>query len=270
MQIRVIECGGFIAATQAMRLPMKSGDKSDSGWDLDTPGKAIPWSGPYAGLNGYITGGCAYRIGSKDNRLSENLVRSGDDEGKHIRHMSVSFEIKAPLYWWNEFDTYRFGVSKNSDSTMHTLLKSEITAEDFCFDEWRDEETGDLPAPLERFIDWLESWRKVKDIQAMKEVLPSGYYQTRIVTCSYQALRHMYQARKNHRLKEWRQFCEFLHHLPYWQYIVKPYLALGEGPLTEREIVNFETRARATCTEHEGICDECPLNHSEHCCEIER
>lgn len=202
MKIKVLDVAGYREAIRAMRLPMKSGDKSDSK-------NKVGWARTESD----------FLIGPEDYDLSMKLIQAGSSHRKHIRLIDVWFEIQAPLYWWAEFDTYRLGVDKVSESTMHTLTKREITTDDFELDEWKDPETGDLPKPLEDFIDWIERWRKISDAQKLKEVLPSAYLQTRIVKCSYEALHNMYQARHNHKLIEWRYFCRKLEELPYPEFI---------------------------------------------------
>ena len=235
MKIKIIEVAGLEPAIRAMRLPMKSGEKSDSfvchsilnqieeEYCKTCPHRRyVILSTPRSDRD--VLFECRkdapeYIIGPKDHSLSMKLIKAGPDHRKHIRLIDAWMEIQAPLYWWNEFDTYRLGVDKVSESTMHTLTKHEITTDDFELDEWKDPETGDLPKPLEDFIDWIERWRKISDVQKLKEVLPSAYLQTRIVKCSYEALNAMYHDRKNHKLREWRYFCRKLEELPYPEFI---------------------------------------------------
>ena len=49
----------------------------------------------------------------------------------------------------------------------------------------------------------------------MIQLLPSSYNQRRTVTLTYENLINMYHARKNHKLDEWRTFCEWVEELPY-------------------------------------------------------
>ena len=187
MKIKIIEVAGLEPAIRAMRLPMKSGEKSDSFVCHSTLNqieeeycKTCPHrrhvilSTPRSDHD--VLFECRkdapeYIIGPKDHSLSMKLIQAGSSHRKHIRLIDAWMEIQAPLYWWNEFDTYRLGVDKVSESTMHTLTKHEITTDDFELDEWKDPETGDLPKPLEDFIDWIERWRKISDVQKLKEVL---------------------------------------------------------------------------------------------------
>ena len=62
--------------------------------------------------------------------------------------------------------------------------------------------------------------------KALIQILPSAYLQTRTVTMSYANLRNIYFQRKNHKLKEWHQFCEdWLPTLPY----AKQLILVGEN-----------------------------------------
>jgi hypothetical protein len=52
------------------------------------------------------------------------------------------------------------------------------------------------------------------------EILPNGWLQTRTITLNYAVLRNMYHARKNHKLKEWHMFCEWIETLPYAEQLI--------------------------------------------------
>lgn len=49
----------------------------------------------------------------------------------------------------------------------------------------------------------------------MIQLLPSSYNQRRTVTMSYENVMNMLDYRENHKLDEWRKFCEILRGLPY-------------------------------------------------------
>ena len=52
---------------------------------------------------------------------------------------------------------------------------------------------------------------------AIIQLLPTSYNQMRTVTLNYEALYNMYHARKDHKLDEWRKFCEVIAELPYFK-----------------------------------------------------
>ena len=171
-------------------------------------------------------------IGPKDMSLAQRLVRAGADEGKFLRQINVSIDITAPLYWWKEMDTYKVGTVADSTSTMHKLASRKIAIDDFSFDKELDNLILNNPKeneyPFEFFeaIDdivlYCESLRKryleTKDKRywrALIQLLPESYNQTRTWTANYAVLRNIYFARRNHKLSEWHEFCEWIESLPY-------------------------------------------------------
>ena len=69
-------------------------------------------------------------IGEKDLYLAQNLIKSGTEHYKFLRQIQVWADFNMPLYWWSEFDTYHFNT-KNSCSTMHTIMKRPLELSDF-------------------------------------------------------------------------------------------------------------------------------------------
>ncbi len=88
---------------------------------------------------------------------------------------------------------------------------------------------------LQKQIDILNEWRRayldVKDSPIsrdsakkywwqMIQLLPSSYNQKRTVMMNYEVLANIYKSRKNHKLDEWRDFCEWIKTLPYSEIII--------------------------------------------------
>jgi len=145
------------------------------------------------------------------------MIRAGSSDRKFLRQIMVSVDITGPLYWYKEFDTYKIGTTANSTSTMHKISSTPITPTCFELDDYNNEVFNP-----ELFIDNLETLRKkyneTKDQRYWKELirwLPEGWLQTRTVTLNYEILRNIYSQRKNHRLTEWHQFCDWIKTLPY-------------------------------------------------------
>lgn len=53
----------------------------------------------------------------------------------------------------------------------------------------------------------------------MIQLLPSSYNQKRTLMLNYAVLRSIYHARKNHKLDEWNDFCDWIETLPYSELI---------------------------------------------------
>ena len=173
-------------------------------------------------------------LGPKDLALAQKLVLAGPEHRKFMRQIFVSVDITAPIYWWKEFSTYKIGTTANSTSTMHKLTSKPITKDCFEFDNGDELEITNYTIPhggecglvysdyQEDIIDMCETLRQkyleTKDKRywrALVQILPQSWLQTRTVTMTYENLRNMYFQRRNHKLKEWHQFCDWIATLPY-------------------------------------------------------
>ena len=202
---------------EGTRNPLNSWNKSDTNIDQDL----------YSLSN--------IDIGPNDLNLMQRLAKAGTDHRKFMRMIPVYVRITAPLYWWKEFDTYKVGTVANSCSTMHKIQEKEFTMEDFSTDHLDD-------VSLDTFnyiIAQLEYDRKLylktkvkpmkdesKRAELMKkywwqmiQLLPSSYNQTRNVMMNYEVLANIYKSRKDHKLDEWREFCQWIEELPYSELI---------------------------------------------------
>lgn len=229
---------------EGMRNPMNSWDKSDSGYQCvccsNEICKAECTGDDLCPRNG------KYRLGDKDHSLMFKLAKFGTDHRKYLRMMPVYVRITAPLYWWKEFDTYKVGTVANSCSTMHKITEKEFNRSDFSHEHifkspnvysgaW-DMETSNMffsvniqdgiyfssEDILDFTIQALNYYRKkyieTKDKKywwQLIELLPSSYNQTRNSMLNYEVLANIYKSRQNHKLDEWRDFCNWIETLPY-------------------------------------------------------
>ena len=173
-----------------------------------------------------------FYFGPKDLKLAQSLVRAGTDESKFMRQIFISVDITAPLYWWKEMDTYKVGTVANSTSTMHKLTSRPIKNFDFSFDLCfysnsilengtykYDYEVREMFDQIIQNCEWLrQKYVETKENyywRALIQLLPESYNQTRTWTANYAVLRNIYFARRNHKLTEWREFCQWIESLPW-------------------------------------------------------
>ena len=117
---------------------------------------------------------------------------------KFLESITVYIEVEATRAFWQEFDTYRVGTTKQSESTMHTLSKRGPLPEDF--------EDGIHPFIFDAFC---MVWEISKgDITTLKENLPEGFLQRRIICTNYKVLRNVIWQREGHRYKRWQFFID--------------------------------------------------------------
>lgn len=206
IKIENIEVFGWRAAIRGMRNPMNSWEKSDSKFDI--------------GVNiNYLQFEC-YAVGPNDLALMKKLVKAGLDHSKFMRMINVFMDITAPLYWWKEFDTYKVGTVANSCSTMHKIQVKEFTVDNFS-NEHLNTLGEHLLSETVKFLnvnrDYYLETKDKKYWWQMIQLLPSSYNQKRTVQMNYQVAQHIYNARKDHKLDEWRKLCKVLkEELPYF------------------------------------------------------
>lgn len=178
--VTTIEVAGIGPAFKALRLPF--GKECRSVVDCNCHFSNEP--------NEYLDGSSGYEfrvvcsgsIDVKDKALLQTLVKRGDEHAKVLRGVTVWCKIDAPRYWWQECDRYSVGACcLSSNSTMHQQGKG--LSDD--------------------------------ELIEMKESLKEGTMQTRVWMFSYQTLRRIYFQRKDHRLPQWRMFCQWIESLPF-------------------------------------------------------
>lgn len=165
-----------------------------------------------AGYPAAVTGiGLSFGVKDSD-RLEKVALKLADKDGGHnkfLESLQVWMLIDAARYWWQEFDTYRVGTTKQSESTIHTICRTMLSQKDFEYEI--------LPATIEYLNDLINRYNNETDTIVKKDLfnkikanLPEGYLQTRMVCTNYKTLRNMIWQRRNHKLQEWHTFIDAL------------------------------------------------------------
>ena len=126
-------------------------------------------------------------------KIAETLAFKQGGHNKFLESIQTWLLIRGSLSFWKQFDTYRCGISKQSESTMHTLKKRALTENDFT------KETFCIPTITQNF-----------SIDEMRDSLPSGFLECRVVNTNYKTLQNIIHQRKNHKSKKWNIFIEQL------------------------------------------------------------
>ncbi len=140
-------------------------------------------------------------------KVALKLCKLDGGHNKFLESIDVWLDITAPRYWWSQFDTYRVGITKQSESTMHTIMKQKLTNSNFNYN---------IDSNI---LDSLNIMINNKEFDKLKTNLPEGFLQRRIVKLSYKNIRNIIQQRKKHRLKEWHIFCEKMLELDKYEYL---------------------------------------------------
>ena len=228
IKIEDVEVMGMRKAIKGMRNAMNSWDKSDSkecGLRCITSDVSLDDITCNEMCGGHLLRGYT-QIGKEDMKLCKRLIKAGSSDRKFMRMIHVQCDVIAPLYWWKEYDTYKVGTTANSCSTMHKIQDKEFTLDDFSHEHLFD------TCLLESIINDLNIYRYIFDNYEdmpnynrrytkkeiwwqMIQLLPSSFNQMRTIDLDYETLFSIYHQRKNHKLDEWHQFCEWILTLPY-------------------------------------------------------
>jgi hypothetical protein len=151
--------------------------------------------------------GLSLSKGATIERTKDVAIMLHDKDGGHNKFLEsiyIWLDVTAPRFWWQEADTYRLST-KQSESTMHTILKQELTNANF-----------DLPLSsylleeLNRFINAYKEKGIPSLLIDIKNLLPEGFLQRRIWVMNYKCMRNIILQRSSHRLPQWRWFCKYI------------------------------------------------------------
>ena len=222
---------GFEPAIRAMRNPMNSWDRIDSGVEIayTNVGKDS------VKLNSAII------IGPNDLDLMQRLAKAGVEHATYRRMIAVWLDITAPLYWWKEMDRYTVGKTQISCSTMHKIAEKDFVMDDFSREHLitatEDElvtidingnphhysANGMIYMMCKTLNHYRKKYLETKDKKywwQLIQLLPSSYNQKRTIMLNYEVLAKIYRERKDHKLDEWREFCDWIKTLPYAKEVI--------------------------------------------------
>ena len=109
-------------------------------------------------------------------QVAQRLCDKDDGHNKFLESIVVWLDITAPRYWWQQEATYRIGITRQSESTMHTILRKELTAQDFI---------NSIPVQT---LDRLNKLIKDELFEQLKNELPEGFLQRRIICTNYKGI----------------------------------------------------------------------------------
>jgi hypothetical protein len=160
---------------------------------------------------GYMSAMLGLALNKKQNKnmhnVAVNLSKMNGGHNKFMEHMITWFEVEAPRYWWSEADTYRLS-SKQSESTMHTLIKDlndnsnniKRLFEDRCL-------TYPQEVKMKVILD-DKSLSETEKLIELKQMIPEGFLQKREWCLSYKTIKNIIEQRKTHRLPHWKVFID--------------------------------------------------------------
>ena len=172
-------------------------------------------------------------IVERTKKLGQSPIGAGHDN--FLNGVIVQFDLTFTVKAWTEAERYHFFDFISSQSTMHRITQFNL---DNAYIDYVDtriiaimrEKIDDYNAIIDTNDDSYqglteEELTNIKEEKKRKylEILysnPCGFKLTAAMTTNYRQLKTIYHQRKNHRLPEWREFCEQIEQLPYFKELV--------------------------------------------------
>ena len=142
--------------------------------------------------------------------VSLGSSKKGEGHDQFLTSIRVNFDLKFSNKAWVELERYRFIEFCSSQSTMHRITRFDIKSQ--C----NEYVTDDIIELLNKYVDEYNDDPTPEKYLKVLYNIPSGFQLTARLTTNYRALKTVVSQRSNHRLPEWREFCEWVHTLPYF------------------------------------------------------
>ncbi len=148
--------------------------------------------------------------------ISLGSTKGGEGHDNYLKGIVVEFDVTAPLFWWKQAQRYHFFEYVSSQSTMHCLLKFDISNQ--CVEE-TNKEVLKIVEKIKDEYNVIPDENKEEKYKKWRELVastPSGFCLGATMVTNYQQLKTMYNQRKNHKLVEWHIFCDWCDTLPHF------------------------------------------------------
>lgn len=134
--------------------------------------------------------------------------QKGEGHDNWLNGVVVQFDLEYTVKAWTEAERYHFLDFVSSQSTMHRIAKFDLDSQ---YSEYTDKRTIEVVKEL------VAKYNETKDPEDYLRILysnPCGFKLIAGMTTNYRQLKTIYSQRRNHRLPEWREFCEWIETLP--------------------------------------------------------
>ena len=155
------------------------------------------------------------KAGEKSNERAKKLAKTpiGSGHDQFLTSIIVQFDLTFPLKAWVELQRYHFIDFCSSMSTMHRIINMNL--DKYC-NKYVSE---NIKSILRAYILEYKENPTEENFRKVIYNIPSGFEYTARLTTNYRQLKTIYSQRKNHRLPDWKMFCEWIETLPYSEYI---------------------------------------------------
>ena len=148
-------------------------------------------------------------------------AKQGSGHDCYLKGIIVQMDVAFPQYIWQQAKRYHWFDFVSSQSTMHRITKMNIREQcnEYVFPETINllNVTVDIYNNYDRYVERFGADRvRPKDelFHVIISNIPSGFLLTARITTNYLQLKTMYNQRKHHKMREWKEFCAWIETLP--------------------------------------------------------
>ena len=159
---------------------------------------------------------------------------SGSGHNNFLKGIIVQFDLQYPEYFSPQLQRYHWIDIISSQSKMHKIasikditdncnkyvLTETIRSVNYLIELYNKNE---FPCIYESEDDYETIDSKKECFQYIISNLPSGYLKWMGISTNYLQLKTIYFQRRNHKLAEWKEFCEFIETIPMSELITNNY-----------------------------------------------
>lgn len=148
----------------------------------------------------------------------------GEGHDNWLNGVIVQFDLTFSNKAWVELERYHFIDFVSSQSTMHRITKFNL---DNSYNKYVDNRIIQIMKDkVNDYNNSIDTLSKDELAEKYLEILysnPAGFILTAGMTTNYRQLKTIYSQRKNHKLPDWREFCEWIETLPHSELICDCY-----------------------------------------------
>ena len=156
----------------------------------------------------------ANNVDTKNSEITETVCKlgkahRGTGHDNFLHGILVSFDLTCSNKMWVEFERYHFADIVSSQSTMHRI--STLLDNDNIFNEYV---SNVVKMAVRSCAVAYQKNPTTENYLKLLYNIPSGIELTAHIVTNYGQLKTMWYQRHNHRLPEWRKFCDWILTLP--------------------------------------------------------
>lgn len=161
---------------------------------------------------------CTSKITNTTKKLFSCDKGTGHDQA--LTGIIVQFDLTCSNKMWVEAERYSFLDFVSSQSTMHRITKFDLNT---CYNEYVDDRIINIMKDKVQEYNRLSENKNISQDELKRKYLeilysnPAGFELTARMTTNYRQLKTIYSQRKDHRLPEWRKFCDWILTLPHFE-----------------------------------------------------